>query len=138
MADRLLAEAGLALAAASGPVDALDRLVRSYAGTALAHRDLLSVYSTDASSLPEQRRAELVQLQRAYVQRWVDVARAASPGLPEAEARTAVHAGLTIVNDLVRTHRLASRPRLPHELAALVTAALSAGVIGTSPARDPC
>src|SRR5262249_20023395 len=36
MADRLLAEAGLALATASGPVDALDRLVRSYAGTALA------------------------------------------------------------------------------------------------------
>jgi hypothetical protein len=127
MADRLLAEAGLALAAASGPVDALDRLVRSYAGTALAHRDLLSVYSADAPSLPEQRRAELVRLQRAYVQRWVDVTQAASPGLPAAEARTAVHAGLSIVNDLVRTHRLATRPRLADELATLVTAALSAG-----------
>ncbi len=112
---------------AAGPAEALDRLVRSYVGTALAHRDLLAVYAADSASLPEQHRAELVRLQRRYVGHWVDALRAASPGLPEAEARIAVHAGLTVVNDLVRTHRLVARPRFTEELLELTRATLSSG-----------
>lgn len=127
MADRLAAEATRALAAAAGPADALDRLVDSYVGTALAHRDLLAVYAVDSPSLPDRDRAELLRLQRAYVGRWVAALRAVSPGLPEPEARITVHAGLTVANDLVRTHRLLARPHLPAELAALIRTVLHAG-----------
>jgi AcrR family transcriptional regulator len=127
MADRLAAEAGTALAAATGPADALHRLVRSYAGTALLHRDLLAVYATDAGSLAAPDRAELVRLQREYVAGWVAALRAERPGLAEPPARIAVHAGLTIVNDLVRTHRLLARPNLAAELGTLVDIALAAG-----------
>jgi AcrR family transcriptional regulator len=126
MADRLAAEARTALADAAGPADALHRLVRSYTLTALANRDLLAVYAADAGSMAAPERAELVRLQREYVAGWVAALRAANPGLAEPPARIAVHVGLTIVNDLVRTHRLLSRPHLPAELVTLVGVALSA------------
>lgn len=132
MADRLAAEAEAALAAATGPADALHKLVRSYATTALAHRDLLAVYAADAGSLAAPDRAELIGLQRGYVAGWVAALRAVHPGLAEPPARIAVSAGLTIVNDLVRTHRLLARPYLAAELVVLVDRALS----GSAPPRS--
>jgi AcrR family transcriptional regulator len=128
MADRLAAEARAALATAAGPADALHRLVRSYTLTALANRDLLAVYAADSGSMAAPERAELIRLQREYVAGWVAALRAAHPGLAEPPARIAVHVGLTIVNDLVRTHRLLARPHLAAELVTLVDVALSCAV----------
>jgi AcrR family transcriptional regulator len=127
MADRLAAEAGTALAAATGPADALHRLVVSYAATALAHRDLLAVYAADAGSLAAPDRDELIRLQREYVAGWVSALRAVHPGLAEPPARIVVSAGLTIVNDLVRTHRLLARPNFAAELVALADRVLATG-----------
>jgi AcrR family transcriptional regulator len=126
MADRLGRESLTAVAEATGPADELHRLVRSYARTALAHRDLLTVYAADAGSLAAPDRVELVRRQREYVALWVAALRASTPGLAEPPARIAVHAGLTIINDLVRTHRLLARPQLAAELVVLVESALSA------------
>jgi AcrR family transcriptional regulator len=136
MADRLAEQADAARSAGAAPADALARLVRSYVGTALAHRDLLAVYAAEAASLPEQDRAALRRPQRAYVQRWVDAVRATPGAPPEPEARIAVHAGLTVANDLVRTHRLMHRPRFAEEVAALVLAALPGATGGQRVSRS--
>ncbi|MGH3731057.1 MAG: TetR/AcrR family transcriptional regulator, partial [Micromonosporaceae bacterium] len=71
MVDRLTVDAARATAGAPTPIDALDRLIDSYAETVLAHRDLMAVYVAEVASLPAEDRAELQRLQRGYVAEWV-------------------------------------------------------------------
>lgn len=123
MADRLSVDASHALDAGS-PAEALERLLRSYVDVATTSSDLLTVYGTELRSLPEQDRAELVQLQRAYVGQWVQLMLAVAPELAEAEARIGVHAALTIINDLVQMRRFAARPARSAEITAFASAVL--------------
>lgn len=105
-----------ALAEAADPADALRLLLRYYLSFALGHRDLVSVTMSELPQLPADAAMQHRQRQRAAVQRWVSVLRAARPELDDAAARVVVHAVLMVINEVVRTTRLAARPHVHREL----------------------
>jgi AcrR family transcriptional regulator len=127
MADRLRLDAERALGEAADPGDALDRLVQSYVDTVLRSDNLLAVFTTESVAMAERDAKELLRIQRAYVAEWVRLLTATAPALAEREARITVHAALTIVNDLSRTPRLATRPGFAAELVDLARTVLRAG-----------
>lgn len=93
--------AGQALAGAADAAGALDGLIRSYAATALANRDLIVVYEREARSLPEAERHEFGSIQGEYIKQWTRVLAAANPGLAGADARTVTYCVLGLVNELI-------------------------------------
>lgn len=112
---------------ASGPptrAEALRRLCASYVATLTGSRELAVSFSSDPGNLLEEQRIELLDRQRAYVQKWVDLLGEVEPELDRRAVRITVHAALTVANDLVRTRRTRSRVNLPAELIALMSAAL--------------
>jgi AcrR family transcriptional regulator len=125
MADRLNMAARRAIEDAATPPEALGGLVRSYVDIVVRSEDLLSVFASETVELPDRDRKEMVRVQRAYVAEWVTLLRTVAPALPEPEARIAVHAALTIVNDLTRTPRITARPGLVDELTGLALAVLT-------------
>ncbi|GAA1656191.1 TetR/AcrR family transcriptional regulator [Fodinicola feengrottensis] len=94
------------LAAASDPADALSRLLRSYAGFALAHRELVDILITEVAQLPGPDRHRTRQIQRDYVAEWVHLLRSVHSDLAEVPARIRVQATLTVINDIARTTQL--------------------------------
>ncbi|TCO52394.1 TetR/AcrR family transcriptional regulator [Actinocrispum wychmicini] len=128
MADRLMMAARQAVDEAGSPHQALTGLVRSYVDIVWRSEDLLSVFANENQQLPDRDRKEIVRVQRAYVAEWVTLLRTVAPRLPEPEARIAVHAALTIVNDLTRTPRITARPGLVAELSGLAMAVLDEAV----------
>ncbi|HEU5475136.1 MAG TPA: TetR/AcrR family transcriptional regulator [Actinophytocola sp.] len=128
MAERLRAGAERAFGEAADQDDAMTRLIRSYVDIVLRSDNLMSVFVTESVNMAERDAKELVRVQRAYVAEWVRLLTEIAPGLAEREARITVHAALTIVNDLTRTPRLAARPGIAAELAALAGTVLRAGV----------
>jgi AcrR family transcriptional regulator len=124
MADRLTVDARRAIESAASPDQALAGLARSYVDIVWRSEDLLSVFASEITHGPDRDRREMVRVQRAYVAEWVTLLRTVAPRLPEPEARIAVHAALTIVNDLTRTPRIAARPGLVGELSGLAVAVL--------------
>lgn len=122
MLDQLALDASRATAGSAAERQVLDRLIVSYAGTVLAHRDLMAVYIAEMASLPEQECAELRRRQRAYVAEWTRLIGAVNPHREPAEARVIAHAALTLANDLARARRLEARPALASELTALMRA----------------
>jgi len=122
MLDQLALDASRATAGSAVERQVLDRLIVSYAGTVLAHRDLMAVYIAEMASLPEQECAELRRRQRAYVAEWTRLIAAVNPHREPAEARVIAHAALTLANDLARARRLEARPALASELTALMRA----------------
>lgn len=126
MADRLSRTAEVAIADAEDPTDAITRLAASYVDTVLRSDNLMATFANELGNLPDRDRKELVRVQRDYVAQWTGLVRTVTPALPEAEARITVHAALTVVNDLARTPRIVTRPRIAAELSSLAVAVLSA------------
>jgi AcrR family transcriptional regulator len=122
MLDQLALDATRATTGSAAAPEVLDRLIVSYAGTVLAHRDLLAVYIAEMASLPEDECAELRRRQRAYLAEWVRLIAAVDPHREPADARVTAHAALTLANDLARARRLEARPALGSELTALMRA----------------
>lgn len=108
------------------PDEALGSLVESYTYTVLRSDNIMANFANELANLPERDRKELVRLQRTYVAEWVRLVRVRSE-LSEPEAKVVVHAALTVVNDLARTPRLLTRPRIAAELVELAVAVLNAG-----------
>ena len=94
--------------------------------TLLASDGVVMIYATEMGSVAERDHRQLRALQRTYVGEWVRLLRTVAPGLTEPQARIAVHAALTIINDLPRTRRVSGRPNLPAELGALAMSVLTA------------
>jgi AcrR family transcriptional regulator len=124
MADRLSISAERAMTEAADPHDALAGMVRSYVDTVLRSDNLIALYADQAVDVSDRDRRELLRLQRSYVARWVNLLGKVAPELDVAESRIAVHAALTIVNDLIRTPRLASRQGIVDELTTLAITVL--------------
>ncbi|SEG91476.1 DNA-binding transcriptional regulator, AcrR family [Thermomonospora echinospora] len=99
--ESIAAGANQALAEAADAAEALDRLIDSYAATALANQDLIVVYEREARSLPEGDRREFGAIQGEYIKQWTHVLGALSPGLAAADARTVAYAVLGLVNELI-------------------------------------
>jgi AcrR family transcriptional regulator len=102
----LLAEGKRRVTEALGPADALDALVRGHTDFALDDQPLIVLHDRELDRLRESDRKLVRQLQRQYVELWVDVVRQRHPRATEVETRTAVHAVFGLLNS---TPRLASR-----------------------------
>ena len=84
--------------AAGDPHEALDELVRWHVEFALTNPALITVHMRDLDSLPDQARRQVREVQRGYVEVWVDVLRGTRPDLDEPTARAAAHAVLGLIN----------------------------------------
>ncbi|WP_177228804.1 MULTISPECIES: TetR/AcrR family transcriptional regulator [Amycolatopsis] len=116
-----------ALAAADSVADALDRVLDSYATLAAELPATISVLLSEIISLEEADRERFRRYQQAYVHEWAVLLGRSRPELAETDVRVLVHAALSVVNHFVGVHRLATRPHLASEAAALARAVLSTG-----------
>ena len=80
------------------PRRTLDRLVRWHVEFALTNPSLITVQLRDLDSVAEPERRKVRELQRSYVEVWVDALRQLRPGLDRATARAAVHAAFGLIN----------------------------------------
>ncbi|MEC3977830.1 TetR/AcrR family transcriptional regulator [Amycolatopsis sp. H20-H5] len=130
-ADRLAvgAEYASRTSAPANETATLRRLAESYVHTLLHTPELLVSFSGDPVVLPERDKADLLRVQRDYVERWLSLLAAARPELNAREVKITVHAALTIANDLARTRRIKSRPGLDAELVTLMTATLGLSAV---------
>jgi AcrR family transcriptional regulator len=85
-------------AAAGGPAAVLASLIDGHIDFALDDRPLITLHDRELDRLREIDRRMVRQLQRQYVELWVDTVRGLHPGVPEAEARASVHAVFGLLN----------------------------------------
>ncbi len=125
-------EAGVIAAYASAPdlsspgaaAAVLRALVDSYVAVITATPDL-SVSFNNSAALSASPAAALLDSQRRYVARWIELLPQADPTVVgPAEAGVGVHAALSIVNDAVRLRRGTLRPEFGAEMAYLMTGVL--------------
>ncbi len=85
-------------AAGGGPAAVLASLVEGHIDFALDDRPLITLHDRELDRLRDKDRRMVRQLQRQYVELWVDVVRGLYEDVPEAEARAAVHAVFGLLN----------------------------------------
>ncbi|MEZ0109362.1 AcrR family transcriptional regulator [Catenulispora sp. EB89] len=102
----------------------VEELVRRYVETVVANRGLVVTFHAEAHNLPDRDRVEVRRLVSCYVQRWAAGLAAALPDRTDAEIRIRIYAAFAVVNDSVRTRRLAEQPDVAGRLRALTLAIL--------------
>ncbi|KOG90467.1 SACE_7040 family transcriptional regulator [Streptomyces varsoviensis] len=118
-------------AAAGDPAALLDRLIDGHIEFALDDRDLIILHDRELDRLRDSDRKLVRQLQRQYVELWVDAVRQLHPQALEPQVRTAVHAVFGLLNSTPHLSRRATLPgraamaallrRLAHGALAAVT-----------------
>ncbi|MGI8308826.1 SACE_7040 family transcriptional regulator [Saccharopolyspora hattusasensis] len=98
ISDRLLLGGQDRVGAAADARDALDRLVRWHVEFALSNPALITVHMRDLDSLADADRHKVRELQRSYVEVWVDVLCQIRPDLDRPTARAAAHAVFGLIN----------------------------------------
>lgn len=114
------------LTGATGPADALQRLVRSYIEFARDNAPLLTVLTSELDQLPPEERRRGIQGQRDFISTWVALLTDIHPDVDPREAHMTVRAALVVIDNLARTGRLAGRPDLEHRLTDIADAILQA------------
>lgn len=102
-AERVSSAIGPAVAAATGPQEALDSLIDQYVAGSFAERELTFVYYTEFQHVPAEERAALRNVQRLSVDEWARLVRQVRPDLSGPQARFLVHAAFALVVDLGRS-----------------------------------
>ena len=126
ISERLLAGGLQRRDAAADPAAALEALVEFHADFSLDHPELITVQDREFAHLPAEDRHRVRRLQRAYVEIWVDTLCAATPGLADDVARTAVHATFGLLNS---TPHSAARPALGRAETATLLRRLALGAL---------
>lgn len=127
VSDGLLSGGRAVIESTPEPGQALERLVRFHAAFALEQPDVIRVQDRDLSNLPPTDQHHVRIVQRAYVQRWVDVLVALRPDLDRAEAQLRVQAAFGLLNSTPHsTRRGAERERALRVLVAMALAGLQA------------
>ncbi|MEU6080701.1 TetR/AcrR family transcriptional regulator [Streptomyces sp. NPDC047108] len=128
---RLLTGGKRRVAEIDGPPDAvLDSLIEGHIDFALDDRPLITLHDRELDRLRDSDRKLVRQLQRQYVELWVEIVRRVYPGMGERDARAAVHAVFGLLNSTPHLGRgsLPGRPdtaALLHRLARGAFAAAS-------------
>ncbi|MGD6745322.1 TetR/AcrR family transcriptional regulator [Streptomyces sp. BH106] len=118
--------------AEQGPEALLDSLIEGHIDFALDDRDLITLHDRELDRLRDSDRKLVRQLQRQYVELWVEAVRKVYPQLAEAHARVAVHAVFGLLNSTPHLSRPGSLPgrtataRMLHKLARGAFAAAAA------------
>lgn len=98
-------ERARATAATDGAHAALRELAADYVARTDENHRLMRVYFADVSSLDPDDQRRLRALQRNYISQWTDLLIQARPSLSAREATVLVHAGFSVVADLLtRAH----------------------------------
>lgn len=106
------------VAAAKDGTAALHGLIAFQVDFALTQPDVIRVQDRDFSNLTPEDQAEVRQLQRQYVELWVEVLGMIHPSRDDAELRMRAHAAFGLINSTphsVRAHgrRMAARSAAP-------------------------
>lgn len=104
ISEHLLA-GGQERATAGDPQEVLVALVEFQADFARREPELIVVQDRDLANLPEGPRHTVRQLQRRYVEIWVDTLRELHPGLTDESARAAAHGAFGLLNSTPHSGR---------------------------------
>ncbi|WP_217545649.1 TetR/AcrR family transcriptional regulator [Streptomyces sp. GbtcB6] len=110
---QLLKGAKRRLAEADGdtaPSAVLDSLIEGHIDFALDDRPLITLHDRELDRLRDSDRKLVRQLQRQYVELWVEVVRGVYPALAEPAARSAVHSVFGLLNSTPHLGRPGSLP----------------------------
>ena len=88
----------------------LDSLIEGHIDFALDDRPLITLHDRELDRLRDSDRKLVRQLQRQYVELWVEVLREVYPGLAEPAARSAVHSVFGLLNSTPHLGRPGSSP----------------------------
>lgn len=124
ISERLLRGGQLVVEAAATPAQALAQLVEFHLDFAFGEPELIQIQDRDLASLPERARHQVRQAQRRYVEVWVSVLCAASPGLLDEDARVRAHAVFGLINSTPYSTNQAAPIRSREILRAMATQAL--------------
>ncbi|MFB7456508.1 TetR/AcrR family transcriptional regulator [Streptomyces sp. NPDC056188] len=105
-AKRRLAEAD----GVAGPEAVLDSLIEGHIDFALDDRPLITLHDRELDRLRDSDRKLVRQLQRQYVELWVEVVRRVHPDLGEPAARSAVHSVFGLLNSTPHLGRAGALP----------------------------
>ncbi|GHH83158.1 TetR family transcriptional regulator [Streptomyces sulfonofaciens] len=97
-------------AADGGPHAVLDSLIEGHIDFALDDRPLIVLHDRELDRLRDSDRKLVRQLQRQYVELWVEVVCRAYPNLAEPEARACVHAVFGLLNSTPHLGRPGTLP----------------------------
>jgi AcrR family transcriptional regulator len=112
------------------PRDVLAALVDFQLDFTLREPELIVVQDRDLDNLPEDARRRVRQLQRTYVEIWVDTLRRIHPGLSADAARIAAHGTFGLLNSTPHSGSRGS----PDEVAALLRTMALTALDGLGPA----
>lgn len=115
------------LARASGPGDALDRLLTSYWEFAFEHTDLIRLLISETDELPPDERHRMRVAQHEYVAEWVQLLGQVRPEWDSVKCRIRVQAALNVMNDVAATPHLRAFDNI-----AAATTAVAAVVLGAN------
>ncbi|MFJ9706896.1 TetR/AcrR family transcriptional regulator [Streptomyces sp. NPDC101234] len=109
---QLLTGAKRRLAEADGvpAAEVLDSLIEGHIDFALDDRPLITLHDRELDRLRDSDRKLVRQLQRQYVELWVEVLRGVHPTLSEPAARSAVHSVFGLLNSTPHLGRPGSLP----------------------------
>lgn len=105
ISEHLLAGGQARAAASDDPHEVLAALVEFQADFALREPELIVVQDRDLANLPTVARRRVRQLQRTYVEIWVDTLQRAHPGLSTESARIAAHGAFGLLNSTPHSGR---------------------------------
>jgi len=98
ISEHLLAGGQDIAARSADPYETLDALIAFQADFAQREPELIVVQDRDLANLPPTSRRRVRQLQRTYVEIWVDTLRRMHPDLPADRARIAAHGAFGLLN----------------------------------------
>ncbi|WP_055490117.1 TetR/AcrR family transcriptional regulator [Streptomyces sp. TP-A0356] len=93
-----------------GPEAVLDSLIEGHIDFALDDRPLITLHDRELDRLRDSDRKLVRQLQRQYVELWVEIVREVYPALTEPAARSAVHSVFGLLNSTPHLGRAGSLP----------------------------
>lgn len=125
ISERLLANGRRQAEEATGPADALRRLVDAHVDFAVADIDLIRVQDRDLGSLEPETQHQVRRLQRQYVEVWVSALRELDPELSQAQARLQAHAAFGLINSTPHGVSGMAEPRVREILARMALQALA-------------
>ncbi|MFC3577712.1 TetR/AcrR family transcriptional regulator [Streptomyces yaanensis] len=96
--------------AGRNPEAVLDSLIEGHIDFALDDRPLITLHDRELDRLRDTDRKLVRQLQRQYVELWVEIVREVYPDLTEPSARSAVHSVFGLLNSTPHLGRPGSLP----------------------------
>ncbi|MCX5263686.1 TetR/AcrR family transcriptional regulator [Streptomyces sp. NBC_00199] len=109
-ADRARPDADRAGAGGDPAEAVLDSLIEGHIDFAIDDRPLITLHDRELDRLRDSDRKLVRQLQRQYVELWVEALRALYPDLAEPAARSAVHSVFGLLNSTPHLGRAGSLP----------------------------